>query len=198
MMLMSVALVLAAHARLHAQFDPEEWPDTADEDALVHFVSTDASFVPLGDNWTESLMILSGGDQETLDIDIGGFTGKKVLGNYLNIADSLYEDWADQEVIDILVQVYGDSAVLAPDGNPRNFNFLRGRFPSSTFPWAAPSRWSAGTGNGTGSSSESTPGSAGATAVDSSGRFPPTPRAGPRSPASTAARSASRAFRGSS
>ena len=57
-----------------------------------------------------------------------------LVGNYLNIADSLYEDWADQEVIDILVPVYGDSAVLAPDGNPRNFNFLTGTLPEINFP----------------------------------------------------------------
>lgn len=62
-------LIVAAAltARLHGQFDPEEWPETADPDALVHFVSTDQTFLPLGDGWTESLQILSGGDQITQD-----------------------------------------------------------------------------------------------------------------------------------
>ena len=129
--LLIVAVALTAYAPLHGQFDPEEWPDSADPDAIVHYVSVDDTLVALGDTWTPDLMILSGGDQVTQDIDIGGFSGKKVLGNYLNIADGLFEEWGEYEVIDILVQVYGDSGVLGTDGNPRNFNFLTGTLPPS-------------------------------------------------------------------
>ncbi len=129
--LLIVAVALTAHARLHGQFDPEEWPDSANPDAVVRYVNTDDTFPleRLGDTWTSDLQILTGSDHGTEDFDIGGFRGKKVIGNNLNIADPLYEEWGDHEVIDILVQVYGDSAVLGADGNPRDFRFLTGTLP---------------------------------------------------------------------
>lgn len=38
------------------------------------------------------------------------------------------------EFIDILVQAYGDAALLNAQGAPRNFNFLIGTLPEITFP----------------------------------------------------------------
>jgi hypothetical protein len=69
-----------------------------------------------GGSWAEGLQILSGGDQGTEDTNIGGHTGKKVIGTYLNIADLEYAAWADSDIIDILVQVYGNDAVLGAGG----------------------------------------------------------------------------------
>jgi hypothetical protein len=82
----------------------------------------------------EALTILSGGDQETQDITIGGFQGKKVTANFLNVADSAYWAWMVEETVDILVQVYGDEALFNAAGEPRNFNFLTGQLPELSAP----------------------------------------------------------------
>jgi hypothetical protein len=57
-----------------------------------------------------------------------------VLGNYLNTADSGFTEWADNDTIDILMQVYGDDAILGGNGQPRNFNFLLGTLPELSAP----------------------------------------------------------------
>jgi hypothetical protein len=95
----------------------------------------DNAFAPLGGGWTSAGMsILSGGDQVTVPITIGGFNGLKVTGNYLNTADSGFTEWADDETIDILMQVYGDAAVLNAQGMPRGYNFLIGTLPELDAP----------------------------------------------------------------
>lgn len=116
-------------------FDPEQWPATINPDVPVHYVVTDGGLEPPSFWWDNfALTILSGGDQVTEDITIGGHTGKKVIGNYLNIADSQFPTWADYDTIDILVQAYGDAALFNADGSPRNFNFLTGTLPELNFP----------------------------------------------------------------
>jgi hypothetical protein len=115
-------------------FDPEKWPDTLSATKTVHYVVTDGGFTAPGDAWTEGLSILSGGDQITEDITIGGHTGKKVTGSVLNIADSMFADWADDETIDILIQAYGDAALFDSQGQPRDFKFLTGVLPDLQFP----------------------------------------------------------------
>jgi len=52
---------------------------------------------PPGASWIEGLTILNDGDQLTADFTIGGHTGKKATGNYLNTADMDYAEWADEE-----------------------------------------------------------------------------------------------------
>ncbi|HZO53946.1 MAG TPA: hypothetical protein VFB63_14625, partial [Bryobacteraceae bacterium] len=79
-------------------------------------------------------MILSGGDQQTAPVTLRTRVGLKVQGNYLNTADSGYTEWADNETIDILMQVYGDDAILSGAGQPRNFNFLLGTLPELSAP----------------------------------------------------------------
>jgi len=134
----SILLLLTGAARVaDAQtgpFDPTAWPPTIDKTKAVHFIATDGALTAPSDSWSPQLSILSGGDQATEDFAIGGFTGKKVTGSYLNIADPLYEEWADDETIDILVQAYGDAALFNNAGQPRNFNFLTGILPELAFP----------------------------------------------------------------
>ncbi|MBK9139945.1 MAG: hypothetical protein IPM17_14450 [Verrucomicrobia bacterium] len=135
---MVVAACLGLAGGLVAQtgpFSPEEWPATADPNAIVHYVVTDGGLEPPGANWDNSaLNILTGGDQVTEDFTIGGHTGKKVTGNYLNIADFQFQTWADYDTIDILVQAYGDAGLFNAQGNPRNFNFLTGTLPELAAP----------------------------------------------------------------
>jgi hypothetical protein len=116
-------------------FDPENWPATIKSSSAVHYVVIDGGLASPGAAWQEAaLNILTGGDQGTMDFTIGGHTGKKVTGDYLNIADSLYEEWADDDFIDILVQAYGDDALFGAGGAPRDFNFLTGTLPELQFP----------------------------------------------------------------
>lgn len=129
-------LLLPAAFALEGPYDPSDWPATVDPNALVHYIDTEGALQPPGFNWFAdgTLAILSGGDQDTADITIGGFTGKQVTGNFLNIADSYYQDWAEVPVIDILVQVYGNAALLGGDGQPRDFAFLTGVLPDTNTP----------------------------------------------------------------
>ncbi len=131
-----LAGLLATSASVFAAgpFDPDQWPSVADPTRVVHFASADNSFLPLGDSWTSTLNILSGGDQVTSPVTLRSRTGLKVLGNYLNTADSGFTEWADNDTIDILMLVYGDDAVLGGDGQPRNFNFLIGTLPELSAP----------------------------------------------------------------
>ncbi|MCL4179865.1 MAG: hypothetical protein KJ072_19230 [Verrucomicrobia bacterium] len=111
-------------------FDPEQWPPTIDSTKAVHFFVADSGLTPPGAAWLPNqLRILTGGDHGTADITIGGHAAKKATDNYLNVADSLYTEWADDEFIDILVQAYGDDALLSAEGQPRDFNFLTGVLP---------------------------------------------------------------------
>lgn len=116
-------------------FNPEEWPPTRDPNKKVHYVTVESALTPPSANWlADELRILSGGDQVTQPINIGGHPALKVGGEYLNIADASFQEWADDEVIDILMQVYGDAAVLSGAGEPRSFNFLTGTLPELSAP----------------------------------------------------------------
>lgn len=118
-------------------FSPEDWPESSDASKSVHYVNLDQDVVfdPVGDNWFEGdLTVLSGSDDATAPISIGGHNGLKVTGSFLNVADQFFDEWAETPVIDILMQVYGNEAVLGGDGEPRNFNFLTGTLPELNFP----------------------------------------------------------------
>ena len=112
-------------------FDPDQWPSIADPNKTVHFTSTDGSFAALGPGWTSTLAILTDGDQATVATTLRGHQALKVAGNYLNTADSGYPEWADNDTVDILMEVYGDPALLGNNGQPRNFQFLIGTLPGS-------------------------------------------------------------------
>lgn len=122
--------------RLHAQdpFPPDAWPATADTNAVVHHFSVDDALPAPGPGWSPTLRVLTGGDQVAEPFAIGGLGGMKAQGNYVNIADSGYEAWAEVETIDILMLVYGDAALLNAQGEPRNFNFLTGILPELAAP----------------------------------------------------------------
>jgi hypothetical protein len=134
--LLPLLCLLAFAARLPAQgpFPPEAWPPVVNSNAVVHFFSVGEALPPVGETWTPVLRVLSGGDQVTEPFTIGGLDGLKVTGSYLNVADSEFAEWADEEVIDVLMLVYGDGALLNSAGAPRNFNFLTGILPELAAP----------------------------------------------------------------
>ena len=117
-------------------FPVDAWPPTVNKTVNVQYVSVADTLAALNDRWLPNLSILSGGDQETVDIQIGGFPAKKVTGNNLNVADlnQGFTQWAELETIDVLMQVYGDSALLNSAGQPRSFNFLLGTLPELVAP----------------------------------------------------------------
>lgn len=117
-------------------FPPTDWPATIDANKVVHYYVTDDTLVAPSGTWIPNLQVLAGGDHDTGPFNIGGFNGLKALGNYLNVADVEfgYEAWANEEVIDILVQAYGDAALFSSAGEPRNFSFLTGTLPELNFP----------------------------------------------------------------
>jgi hypothetical protein len=132
------AVAFGLHISLLAQtgpFDPEAWPPTIDTTQLVDYVVTDAGLEAPDPNWfKDGLIILAGGDQVTQNVVIGGHTGKKVVGNFLNVADRFFEEWADDEFIDVLVQVYGNEALLSTQGEARDYTFLTGVLPNLNWP----------------------------------------------------------------
>ncbi len=135
----SLFLVLMPAASVRAQtgpFPPDAWPPLANGAATVHYAVVGEAFgPPVGSTgWNPTLQILSGGDQETAAATLGGLAGLRATQSYLNIADAEYTAWAEEPELDILLQVYGDAAVLGGDGNPRNFNFLLGALPALTAP----------------------------------------------------------------
>ena len=118
-------------------FDPAKWPASIDKTKTVHFkVVDDTLEAPAGaPNWsTSSMRILSGGDQTTAPVTLADQTGVRTTSNYLNFADSEYTVWAEDPVIDILLQVYGDAGLFSAAGQPRNFNFLTGALPALAAP----------------------------------------------------------------
>lgn len=116
-------------------FDPEDWPPTIDPDKTVHYWSANWAFWPMGNYWLEDeLLLRDGGDQEINPITIGGHDAIEVQGDYLNVADYSFEEWADDEYIDILMQVYGNAALLNTGGEPREFHFLTGTIPDLNDP----------------------------------------------------------------
>jgi hypothetical protein len=127
-----VFLVFTLTANLYAQggaLDPESLPSSIRADAKVHFVSIDDAFNAPNTNWLPCLKILTGGDHTTEPVTVGGHTGVKVDGIKFNTADEHYPFWADKHSIDILMQIYGDEALVDEKGKPRYFNFLTGTLP---------------------------------------------------------------------
>ncbi|MEP6664797.1 MAG: hypothetical protein ABJC04_14160, partial [Verrucomicrobiota bacterium] len=126
---MLVSLLALTAAAQDTRPDPEQLPSGIDPKKTVHFVSVDGAFKPANSNWTASLKILTGGDHVTEAVEVGGHHGLRVKGIKFNTADSEYKFWADQHEIDILLQVFGDDALVDEKGVPRYFNFLTGTLP---------------------------------------------------------------------
>lgn len=130
------AVIPSAHSQ-EGPFDPEAWPPTANPAAKVHYFvagdDPDALPPPPGAGWVPSLSLANGGDQTISPLQVGGYQGMKATQDYLNVIDAEYAEWADEPVIDILVLVYGDAAVLSSSGNPRSFRFLLGSLPELSF-----------------------------------------------------------------
>jgi hypothetical protein len=122
-------LLLGARSASRGPYSPERWPPTVDAAKKVHFISVDGALKPVGSNWTPNLKVLTGGDHQTEPAAAGGRAAVRIAMFKFNTADDLYPVWANEHAIDVLIQFFGDEAVVNPDGTPRYFNFLTGTLP---------------------------------------------------------------------
>lgn len=120
---------LCADRGPHGPFNPEKWPPTLDLTRKVHFISIDGALTPPTPDWTPNLMVLTGADHVTEAVTVAGHTGVRVVGIKFNTADDQYTFWAGEHTIDILMQVFGDDALVNTDGTSKYFNFLTGTLP---------------------------------------------------------------------
>ena len=107
------ALAPAAARAQTGPFSPSNWPPTISTNATVDYVIIDpnASFTtPAG--WNGVLTLAGGGDQAYNGITLGGLFGDQMTSGNMNIADPDYTNFANVPVIDILLQVYGNSLAL--------------------------------------------------------------------------------------
>jgi hypothetical protein len=129
-----VSMFAALH--LHAQtgpFSPTNWPSTINASAAVDYAILDpnAVFINTPAGWSDVLTIPNGGDETWLNTTIGGFEGVQETGNYLNVSDPNYLNFESDSVIDILVQVYGNSSLYTSTGAGVSINFLEGQVTTS-------------------------------------------------------------------
>jgi hypothetical protein len=113
-------------------FGSTNWPPTVSATATVDYGIFDpnAAFTtPAG--WNNSLSQAGGGDQPFATITVDGLTGDQETGNYVNIADSNFSVWTNVPVLDILLQVYGNSALYNADGSPIDTSWLEGTVPNN-------------------------------------------------------------------
>ncbi len=142
--LATLALAAAPLASLQAQtgpFSPNDWPPTINANATVDYTVLDPNAAfnsPAG--WNNVLSLAGGGDQTYSTITLNGQTGDQTTSTYLNIVDPNYTQFADTPVIDVLLQVYGNSFLYNPDGTGKNVDFLEGQLnyltgaPAGTIP----------------------------------------------------------------
>ena len=135
----AVVCILAAFST-QAQtgpFNPSNWPPTINASAAVDYVIIDpnAAFsTPAG--WDPSLTLVNGGDSAYTGITLGGLFGDQATSSFINIADPNYARFANIPVIDILLEVYGNSSLYNGDGSGKAVGFLEGQLNFLTTPSA--------------------------------------------------------------
>src|SRR5208283_5711460 len=131
------ALAAAPTQAQTGPFSPSNWPPTINASAAVDYVIIDPNAVfttPAG--WNANLILPSGGDQAYSGITLSGLFGDQMTSVNLNIADPNYTIFANVPVIDILVQVYGNSSLYNADGTGKGVGFLEGQLNYLTTPSA--------------------------------------------------------------
>ena len=118
-------------------FSPSDWPPTINTNITVDYVIIDPNAVfntPAG--WNANLILANGGDQTYIGITLNGLFGDQMTSDNLNIADPNYTMFANTPVIDILLQVYGNSSLYNADGSGKSVGVLEGQLNYLTTPSA--------------------------------------------------------------
>ena len=118
-------------------FSPSDWPPTINTNITVDYVIIDpnAVFNTLA-GWNANLILANGGDQTYIGITLNGLFGDQMTSDNLNIADPNYTMFANTPVIDILLQVYGNSSLYNADGSGKSVGVLEGQLNYLTTPSA--------------------------------------------------------------
>ncbi len=114
-------------------YPASDWPTNINPNKVVHYYVADGSLSAPNGNWLNTLGLLQGGDQATVDVTFQGLLGKQATSANLNVFDQEWPFWNTEGLIDILVQVYGDANVLRSATDPnqgRRFQFLTGTLPT--------------------------------------------------------------------
>jgi len=122
------ALATVATQAQTGPFSPSDWPPTINSNAAVDYVIIDpnATFsTPAG--WNGVLTLANGGDEAYSGITLDGLFGDQATSSFINIADPNYTMFSNVSVIDILVQVYGNSSLYNADTSGKNVGFLEGQ-----------------------------------------------------------------------
>ena len=125
-----LGLILASIAGLHAQtgpFSPTNWPASIDTNSIADYFIIDPNAVfnsPSG--WNNVLSLAGGGDQAFVGITLDGLFGDQLTSANANIIDPNYTMFVNIPVIDILVQVYGNSSLYTSSGVGDSVGFLEG------------------------------------------------------------------------
>jgi hypothetical protein len=125
-----MGLILASIATLQAQvgpFSPSNWPPSINTNSIVDYfiIDPNANFTTPA-SWNNVLSWDNCCDQTYTTITIGGLFGDQATSANVNIADPNYTMFANTPVIDILVQVYGNS-VLYTGTNGDSVGVLEGQ-----------------------------------------------------------------------
>ena len=131
------ALATVAAQAQTGPFSPLDWPPTINTNAAVDYVIIDpnATFnTPSG--WNGAVTLANGGDQAYISITLNGLIGDQMTSDNLNIADPNYTMFATTPVIDILLEVYGNSSLYNADGSGKNVGVLEGQLNYLTTPSA--------------------------------------------------------------
>jgi acetyl esterase/lipase len=114
-------------AALAAPFDTTNWPPTIHPNSTVHYFVADpnANF-STPSNWKQSLSFAEDGDQAYETFLFKKTTGLQSIDAFMNIADADFKAWSNAPVVDVLLQVYGNSTLLNDDGSPREVTFRIG------------------------------------------------------------------------
>lgn len=110
-------------------FDPSDWPASIAPNAQVDYAIFDPnnSFSP-PPGWNNVMSLTpSGGDQTFVGITYGGLYGNEGTSVYFNFVDPNWASFVNVPVIDILVQVYGNSAIYNADGTGLSLTFQEGQ-----------------------------------------------------------------------
>jgi len=125
-----LGMILASAAGLQAQtgpFSATNWPASINTNSIVDYIIIDPNAVfnsPAG--WNNVLSLAGGGDQAYVGITLAGLFGDQLTSANANVADPNYTSFANTPIIDILVQVYGNSSLYNGDGSGKSVGVLEG------------------------------------------------------------------------
>ena len=111
-------------------FSASDWPASVSPSSLVDYCILDpnANFTPPA-GWNNVMSLAGGADQAFTAIVFDGLNGDQATSTYFNLADPNFANFVNVPVIDILVQVYGNSALYNANGTGKSLTFQEGQLP---------------------------------------------------------------------